>query len=178
MITLTPNGRDVSSLTRLMRACTPSGDAPLTPRTPKPPASETAATNSGPATDPIPAERIGTSIPSTSQSGVRSATIVTNYLSIRDQLTSLLHDHIALAAQLIADARSTDAAGVSARSAASARPRPQPYASGFQVRRRSRARHHGETLGRSASSTSTVPATQIPARQYAPSTSVGQCSPR
>ena len=74
MITLTPKGRLVSARVLPMRSWMPSGDAPLTPRTPKPPASETAATRSGPATDPIPAERIGTSIPSLSQSCVRSPT--------------------------------------------------------------------------------------------------------
>jgi hypothetical protein len=74
MITLTPKGRFVSARVLSMRVRTTSGDTPLTPRTPKPPASETAATRSTPATDPIPAERIGTSIPSSSQSGVRSGT--------------------------------------------------------------------------------------------------------
>src|SRR5438105_1175281 len=89
MITLTPKGRLVSSRVLSMRSWTRSGDAPLTPRTPKPPASETAATSSGPATDPMPAERIGTSILSASQSGVRSPTTSADYLS--DQATRPAH---------------------------------------------------------------------------------------
>jgi hypothetical protein len=70
--TLTPKGRSDSSRSRLICRRTNLAGRLAVPSTPSPPAFETAAANSGPAADPIPAERIGCEIPRVRQSGVQS----------------------------------------------------------------------------------------------------------
>src|SRR5919204_2318830 len=72
MMMFAPNGRSVSSRVRAMRRSISSGGMALKPRTPHPPAFETAAASSGPAPSPKPTEKIGRSIPSRSQSAVRN----------------------------------------------------------------------------------------------------------
>jgi hypothetical protein len=76
MITLTPKGRSVSSRVRPISRRISAGSRPLMPRTPKPPAFETAETNSGPAAVPMPADKIGYSMPSWRYERERHAVIV------------------------------------------------------------------------------------------------------
>ena len=75
----TPNGLSVSSRMRRISRSISSGPKPVPPSTPSPPAFETAATRSGPATPllepptvgPMPARRTGYSMPRRSQIRVR-----------------------------------------------------------------------------------------------------------
>ena len=60
----------MSALTRRISSRICPGDAPTMPRVPNPPASETAAHTSAYATWPMPARKIGYSIPNRSQIGV------------------------------------------------------------------------------------------------------------
>src|SRR5579872_2004430 len=68
---LIPKGPSVSARVRSHSARIHSVGAPVAPMTPKPPAPETAATSSAVAPAPNPTERIGTSMPRRSHSGVR-----------------------------------------------------------------------------------------------------------
>ena len=81
-IRLTPNGRSVSSRVRSIRGtrCLPR---PVPPRTPQPPAFDTAATSSGPAPVPKPTEKTGASMPSRRQNGVVSMCLLSHGGSLR-----------------------------------------------------------------------------------------------
>ncbi len=67
---LTPNGREVNSLTCRISLRSSSGERPRPPTMPSPPALLTAATSSAVVYLAMPAWKIGTSIPNSSQTGV------------------------------------------------------------------------------------------------------------
>src|SRR2546423_12234012 len=71
MMMLIPIGRSVRLRVLATRFVISSGGIPLTPSTPNPPALDTAAASSGPAAVPMPAEKMGNRMPSSTQSGVR-----------------------------------------------------------------------------------------------------------
>src|SRR5205823_8681903 len=72
MMKLAPKGCVVRSRTWAISPGIASGRKADAPITPKPPALETAAARSGPAAVPMPAQKIGYSIPRSRQMGVRS----------------------------------------------------------------------------------------------------------
>ncbi len=72
----TPKGRSVSSRVRWISRRSRSGVNPAPPRTPSPPAFETAAVSSARETNPIPAQTTGWSIPRISQISVRSGSVM------------------------------------------------------------------------------------------------------
>src|SRR5207248_1612017 len=84
MMKLTPKGRVVRSRIRPISAGMASARNDDAPTTPNPPAFETAAARSGPAAVPMPAQKIGYSIPNSRQRGVWSGSAMSGIVADRD----------------------------------------------------------------------------------------------